>query len=299
MAAGSPETLRHINRALRLYPQSPAPHMLASRYLASIGRRQQAAMEYRLAVERGHPFIYADVARVVGPQNVMRAVPQRTDDLLSLAGALVQAGRPGDADTASARAVQLAEEHEAARIRRMEIALASRDKTFVAKAAVELARVAGDPKGVELAAEGLAVAGDVAGARTVLRHGLDANPGDGGMALRSARILLNHGDVDGARTLLAQLPEQNPVAPGSHRQRAPAGGDRRQAGRPRGSGRRARAGQTAGTAGGKILGAALSGSVFPSRVSPERYASDGCGSPGRRSSHPVGRSGPSRSCRSR
>ena len=43
------------------YPRSAAPHLMAFHYLASIGRRSQAAVEYRLAVERGLPFVYQEV----------------------------------------------------------------------------------------------------------------------------------------------------------------------------------------------------------------------------------------------
>jgi hypothetical protein len=205
MARGSPEGLHHINRALLLFPGSQAPHIMAFHYLAAIGQRRQAAMEYRLAVERGHPFAYDEVARVVGPTNVIRAVPQRPEDLLNLAQVFALAGRYGDAEAASARAVDLAEGKEPARIRRLEIALVGKDQLFQQKAAVELARVAETAAGIELAAEGLATVGDVPGARKLLGDALAAEGNDGSMRLRAARLLFKHGDVEGARTLLAQL----------------------------------------------------------------------------------------------
>jgi Flp pilus assembly protein TadD len=212
-----PEALRHLNRALRLFPRAASAHVLAFYYLAAAGRRQQAAMEYRLAVELGYPFNYVEVAAKVGPENVARAVRQRPQDLLDLASSFTQSGRHKDADVASARAVELAEGAESARIRRLEIALASKEKTFMAKAGVELARTAATPKGFELGAQGLALAGDVTGARTVLGQGLKANPDDTGMTARAARVLLAAGDLEGARDLLAgwrtnQLPLTDRIA---------------------------------------------------------------------------------------
>jgi thioredoxin-like negative regulator of GroEL len=162
-------------------------------------------MEYRLAVERGHPFSYDEVARVVGPSNVIRAVPQRPDDLLNLAHAFAAAGRYRDAEAASTLAVDLAQGQEPARIRRMEIALVAKDQRFQQKAAVELARVANTLAGVELAAEGLATAGDVPGARKLLEDGLATLGNEAPARLRAARPLFKHGDVEGARTLLSQL----------------------------------------------------------------------------------------------
>jgi tetratricopeptide (TPR) repeat protein len=203
MISASTDALRQINRALRLFPQAHSPHLMAFHYLARIGRRSQAAVEYRLAVERGHQFSYEEVALKVGPSNVMRAVRQQPQDLLDLANAFVQAGRHRDAEACSTRAVDLAEGAEPARIRRLEIALRSQEPGFITKAAVELARIASTSAGLELAGEGLAASGDLDGARNVLGQALAGSTGEDGLVVRAARVLFKHGDSDGARKLLA------------------------------------------------------------------------------------------------
>ncbi len=204
VVSGNAEALRHVNRALRLYPESALAHVLAAHQLARAGLRKQAAMEYRLAVERGHSFDYAELVRLVGPENVFRAVPQRPEHLMNLANASMQAGRHREADVASARATELAEGAESARIRRMQIALESGQPEFVRKAALELRRIAVTGQGFELSAEGLARTGDLATARITLQQGLASQPGDGGAVVRAARMLAKHGDLDVARGLLSE-----------------------------------------------------------------------------------------------
>ena len=203
IAAGAADAGKELNRAMRLFPQSPAPHLLAFHYLSVIGRRAQAAVEYRMAIERGHQFDYEQVVRRVGPAHVHRAVPQRPENLLNLAGAFAQAGRNKEAETASARAVELAPVDEAVRIRRLEVALATRDEPFIRGAAQELGRMATSKRGVELAVRGLAQTGAQLEARQVLSQVLKSNPEFADVAVRSARVLFEHGDVEGARALLA------------------------------------------------------------------------------------------------
>ena len=204
IAAGAPDAAGELNRAMRLFPQSPAPHLLAFHYLSVIGRRSQAAVEYRLAIERGHQFDYEQVVRRVGPANVHRAVPQRPENLLNLAVAFSQAGRSKEADSASARAVELATPtDEPVRIRRAEVAIATKDQSFIRSAAQELGRMATSKQGVELAVRGLAQAGELAEAKRVLSQALSATPEFADVAIRSARVLFEHGDVEGARGLLA------------------------------------------------------------------------------------------------
>ena len=204
---------RHLNRALRCSPTRPRPTCWRFTTWPGDGSRSQAAVEYRLAVERGHPFTYDEVAGWWGQSNVLRAVRQRPNDLLDLANAFVLGGRHRDADAASARAVELAEGREPSPHPPDGDRPGLARSRFMRKAAVELARVAAAPQSVELAAQGLAAGGDLAGARTVLRQGLNANPGDSGMAVRGARILFNHGDWTAP----------GPCWPsGQRRQRAPA-----------------------------------------------------------------------------
>lgn len=51
--AGRPEAIKHLNRALFLYPQSPQIHLETARTLRRFGRAHQALLEYRLAIQAG------------------------------------------------------------------------------------------------------------------------------------------------------------------------------------------------------------------------------------------------------
>jgi hypothetical protein len=202
-----PASLRHVNRALRLFPASPTPHVMAFHQLSRAGRPAQAAMEYRMAVERGYSFDYKELVSRVGVANLPRAVPQRSEDLLQLAAALVSGGHPGEADPVTARAVELAlgsRDEENMRIRRAEVAIASGQADFVRKAAAELAASASSPRAIEVAAQALAKAGDLPRAHAMLRRAITQNAGDGGLLVRSARLLLSSDDLDNARMLLVE-----------------------------------------------------------------------------------------------
>jgi hypothetical protein len=206
---GSPDGLRHLNRAMQLFPNSAAAHLLAFHTLGRRGLRSQAAVEYRLAVQLGHPFSYAEVVGMVGTENVHRAVPQRPTDLLDLANAFAQAGRHAEAEAASGRAVDLGDGQEAFRIRRMEIALTSGQPDFIRKAAFELARIAESQRGAELAAEGLARSGELKQARALLEAAPGVQSADGAAVVRSARLMFRHGDPDGARLQLSERAVRN------------------------------------------------------------------------------------------
>jgi O-antigen ligase len=203
MMTGSDDVLRHVNRALQLYPQSPHPHLLAAHYLARVGRRSQAAIEYRLAVERGHAFNHAEAVQVAGPRDVERAVPQRPEELLKLASVLVAEGRVREAETISNRAVGLATDQKPLH-GRLDLALSSGDKAFIRRAAAALGGVATDARGLELAAEGMARSEDLPAAQAILKRSMQQFPNDGLLMVRAARLLFTHGDMEGALALLRE-----------------------------------------------------------------------------------------------
>jgi O-antigen ligase/tetratricopeptide (TPR) repeat protein len=194
--------LHHLNRAQRLFPQAPAPHALTASYLVALGRRSQAALEYRLAAERGAAFTLTELARAVGFANLERAVPHRPDDLIALGSFLSANGRIREADAATRKAVELAGGSEAVRMQRAKVALETKDLDFRRRTASELAQATDGARALELAAESLASAGDLRGARAVLRRAIQSHPTDGPLVVNAARLLFRDGDNEGARALL-------------------------------------------------------------------------------------------------
>ncbi len=126
----SPAGLKHLNRAQRLFPGSHAPHLEAGRYLMSLGRASQAALEYRLAAERGAVMDNYDLLARVGFKNLENAVPRRPDALHEARALPGGSPRVQEADAATARAVELAGGDEASRMERLQVALSTRDRAF-------------------------------------------------------------------------------------------------------------------------------------------------------------------------
>ena len=86
--------LHHLNRALRLHPANWQAHCLAARTLLALGRPSQAALEYRLAIERGMSCAARRAADGCSAGHVVDGCPQTpADDLIELAHALSLAPR--------------------------------------------------------------------------------------------------------------------------------------------------------------------------------------------------------------
>src|SRR5262249_24102065 len=153
-----PEALKHLNRALRLHPAHWQGHRLAARTLAELGRRPQAALEYRLASECGVPASYDELLRVVGPY-VVEAVPQKVDDLIKRARILAR-GRPKLADAAAKRAADLSGNAEGILVERVSIAALGKDKALVSDAAAALLAANPSASAIEVAATELSKVGE-------------------------------------------------------------------------------------------------------------------------------------------
>lgn len=69
LGRGDPQALAWLNRAMFLFPSNPAMHLEAAEGLRRFGRRRQALLEYRLALEQG-----ASV-----PHTLKRALPLARD----------------------------------------------------------------------------------------------------------------------------------------------------------------------------------------------------------------------------
>ncbi len=203
------EALRQLNRAQRLYPAAPAPHVLTAHLLVRLGRPSQAAIELRLANELGADLSYERMERLVGSAQLERTVPRDPTHLFKLASYFVSLGRVSEADAATRKAVTFAESSEAALVRRTQIALSSGNKEFIREAATALARGPSTPEGFELATRGLAAGGELEAARELVRKAAILMPHEGGLTVKGARVLLEHGDLTNARSLLAEDATRN------------------------------------------------------------------------------------------
>jgi Tfp pilus assembly protein PilF len=193
--------LKHLNRALRLHPANYQAHWLAARKLAALGRRGQAALEYRLAIEHGLNPNYDEIWRVVGDR-ILDAIPQRPAELLDVARYLVGAGRPIQADALCQRAVERASGAEPVLLARLAIAVQGQRVELVNRATDEVLAAAPGAQGYIAAAQALEQVGASARSDAAILAGIKAHADEPALALAGARLRLGRGELVGARALL-------------------------------------------------------------------------------------------------
>jgi tetratricopeptide (TPR) repeat protein len=196
-----PSALHHLNRALRLHPANWQAHYLAARTLLGLGRRSQAALEYRLAIERGMPPPLDEILQVL-KERVVDALPQRPSDLMRFAHALVQRHRPTEADEACQRAVMLAPIPGPLQLERVQVAIEGNDHTALAGSAQAVLDAQPDAEGAALAVRALAQSGDVQATEAALERMLKLHPESSLLTLLGAQLRVDRGDLNGARALL-------------------------------------------------------------------------------------------------
>ncbi len=194
--------MHHLNRALRLHPANWQAHRLAARLLAAVGRRSQAALEYRLAARYGWLSDEKELVRVLGP-DVVDAVTQDTPTLLGLVRRLVALGDVPDAMRAGDRAVEVAPHREAALAARTQLALDDLPRPLLLRWSTALAAEATTVESIDLAARGLVKASDNAGALALVSRARKLMPLDPGLSLVTAGVQLAAGDLTGVRATLA------------------------------------------------------------------------------------------------
>jgi hypothetical protein len=200
---------RHLNRAQRLNPGDPVPHLVTARWLARNNRRSQAALEFRIAHERGSSILLENLWRAVGPKQLGNSVPQTSATLLEAAAYLLRKGYLAEARDVSARAVSSGGRAEAALLRRLLLAIESGAKDFIAEAARDLLAMAREPASFAGAARGLALVGRPADADGAIDQGLAANPHDTTLVLAGARQRMDRGDLTGALAFLQRRDEDS------------------------------------------------------------------------------------------
>jgi tetratricopeptide (TPR) repeat protein len=194
--------MHHLNRALRLHPANWQAHRLAGRLVAALGRRSQAALEYRLAARYGWLSDDNELVRVLGP-HVIDAVAQDPQTLLGLAVRLIALGNLGDGTAAGERAVDVADRREPVLALRAELALDGQAPPLLERWSRALAGEATSVESFSLAARGLAKAGDLPGALQLVARARKAMPRDPDMILVAARLQLDAGDLAAVRMTLA------------------------------------------------------------------------------------------------
>jgi hypothetical protein len=197
-----PSTARHLNRAQRLNPSDPNVHLSTARWLASTGRRSQAALEYRLSADRGGPVNFDELLATVGPRHLAEAVPQTDHWLLEVARRLADRGAVQDAIEVSAHAVSAGNHSESVLIDRLTLAVSTKATVFVKDAARELLAAATEPRSFVAAAQAFEDFGQRADANVAIDQGLTANPRDASLVIAGARIRVGHDDLTGAVSVL-------------------------------------------------------------------------------------------------
>jgi O-antigen ligase/tetratricopeptide (TPR) repeat protein len=202
MHAGTPGVLHHLNRALRLNPSNGDTHALAARWLARLGRRPQAALEFRLAREHGVATEFDEIFAAIGPA-VVDAVPQQPELLLSLSQHLSARGHAEAADAVARRAVERSDSSEDALSNMIDIASSTGEPTRMIRVARHVLAANPGSAGVVAAARALFRAGEKTAANKALDAALIRIPDDPALLLAAARLRFEFGDPLGARDLLA------------------------------------------------------------------------------------------------
>jgi O-antigen ligase/Tfp pilus assembly protein PilF len=198
----APSAMRHLNRALRLHPANWQGHRLAARLLAAAGRRSQAALEYRLALERGMGHEYAEMLSIVGAANMVDAAPRHENDLLDVARWLASNRHAAEADQACLRAVEVSGGAESSLVERVRVAALGGVPSLMVAAVDALLAAQPQPLAYAVAATALDQAGQPRAADEAVLRGLKQHPEDGALVLFGARQRFDHGDLVGARVLL-------------------------------------------------------------------------------------------------
>jgi hypothetical protein len=209
IASGDKSAGRHLGRAQRLNPTDPSVHRVTARWLAKNGHRSQAAIEFRLARERGAFITHDELWSAVGPRYLADAVPQTQEQLQAAAAFLLDKRRVGDARTVSARAVAAAQPAEPAMEARLKLAVASQDAAFIEEAARALLSMATEPPSFAAAATALAQINQHPAADAAIDQGLLANPHNAFLALTGAHLRIDRGDLTGAITVLQRAYDQS------------------------------------------------------------------------------------------
>lgn len=193
-----PAALRHLNRAMWLQPSAGRPHQLAAIELRRVGRVRQAALEYRLAAERGASIDHETLIPLLGSA-VVDAVRPTVDEYLLLGRQLAAHHMTDTADVAFARAAEL---DPSPHPRAVRLEYTTGERHLAAAGAIVAAATTGEELALAVRAYREAQALDRADA--AVRSGLARYASSAALAVEASRVAEARGDADGARAALTR-----------------------------------------------------------------------------------------------
>lgn len=194
--AGDASALHHLGRAMQLQPSATRAHVLAGVELERLHRYRQAALEFRLAAERGAPLDAAQLVRRIG-RYAVDAVPRSPAAYLTLGAEDARLKRWDDAQEAYERAAAL-DPGPAPRAALLSWMPAER-RGAVAEL-IEREALTGDE--LALAVTTWNELGKFELAERVGASGVQRFPESAALVAAIARVRMSHGDLEGARKVI-------------------------------------------------------------------------------------------------
>jgi len=211
------------NRAMFLHPGQAPGHRLAARALRSVGRHDQARLEYRLAFTLGDRGALAEGARAYDVPSSLRAlVPDDERGQVALVDELLRHKRIDLADQVASAALSDLEgragdkgAHSGLELlkRLARIAALRKDPDALEALGRRMEALAPtDAVGMRTRADSLVLRGDLPAAIAALQAGAKRHPTDLESALKAAELHLRARDTRGCREALARMPAQADLA---------------------------------------------------------------------------------------
>ncbi|MGI5865771.1 MAG: O-antigen ligase family protein [Myxococcales bacterium] len=201
--------LAFANRAMYLNRAQAQPHRLAAFALRSLGRHDQARVEYRLAAERGDRTVIPEVVELYErAEQLLEAVPDDEASLAALADALIAQRRIEAAETVVRTSLERHGESLQTLQRLARVASARLEPDEAYRVGARMTEIAPDkPLGLHTRVRALQMKGEPEAAMRLLEEeGFKRHPMDPEIALSLATMKLAARDTRGCREALERLP---------------------------------------------------------------------------------------------
>ena len=203
-----PQAVRWLNAAMVLAPSQPLPHQLAAELMASVGRKKQALLEYRAALERMPEgrLLWPSVARWYPDlPDLLAATPDR--HLHQLADWLSVARRLNDAKQVLERAYALQPRDRRVLTALVRTQLLHGESQRALDHARRLTQLERSQTAQLLEVRASVAVGDLANAASILDGAdLSGHANHTELEIALADAYATAGNIDGARKRLAKIP---------------------------------------------------------------------------------------------